>query len=151
MAIKLDMSKVYDKVEWCFLEKIMSKMGFDNKWIKLIMSCINSVSYSVLINGEAYGCITPMRGLRQGDPLSPYMFLLCTKGLTATIVEAERRRQISSISICRGNLTITHLLFANDSVIYCKATEQESRELCAILHKYMEAAGHKHRKVIGLF
>mgnify|MGYP000848354711 FL=1 len=118
-------------------------MGFDNKWINLIMSCINSVSYSVLINGEAHGCITPTRGLRQGDPLSPYMFLLCTEGLTALIVEAEKRRHISGISICRGSPKITHLLFADDSVVYCKASEQESRELCTILHKYEEAAGQK--------
>ena len=121
----------------------MTKMGFDNKWIKLIMSCINSVSYSVLINGVAHECITPTRGLRQGDPLSPYMFLLCTEGLTALIVEAERRRKIIGISICRGSPTITHILFADDSVIYYKATEQESRELCEILQKYEEAAGQK--------
>ena len=135
MTIKLDMSKAYDRVKWCFLEKIMSKMGFDNKWIKLIMSCINSVSYSILINGEAHGCTTPTRGLCQGDPLSPYMFLLYAERLTALIVEAERRRQISSISICRGSPTITHLLFADNSVIYRKSSEQESIELSAILHK----------------
>ena len=135
MTIKLDMSKAYDRVEWCFLEKIMSNIGFDNKWINLIMRCINSVSYSILINGEAHGCITPTRGLRQGDPLSPYMFLLYIEGLTALIVEVERRRQISSISICRGSPTITHLLFVDDSVIYCKALKQESIELSAILHK----------------
>ena len=111
----------------------MTKMGFDNKWIKLIMSCINSVSYYVLINGMAHECITPTRGLRQGDPLSPYMFLLCIEGLMALIVEVERRRKILGISICRGSPTITHILFADDSVIYCKATEQESRELCEIL------------------
>ena len=143
MAIKLDMSKPYDRVEWCFLEKIMTKMGFDNKWIKLIMSCINSVSYSVFINDVAHGCITPTRGLRQGDLLSPYMFLLCIEGLTALIVETERRRKISGISVCRGSPTITHLLFADDSVIYCKATEQESKELSEILHKYEEATGQK--------
>ena len=118
-------------------------MGFDNTWIKLIMSCINSVSYYVLINGMAHECITPTRGLRQGDPLSPYMFLLCIEGLMALIVEVERRRKILGISICRGSPTITHILFVDDSVIYCKATEQESRELCEILQKYEVAAGQK--------
>ena len=121
----------------------MTKMGFDNKWIKLIMSCINSVSYSVLIYGVAHECITPTRGLRQGNHLSPDMFLLCTEGLTTLIVEAKRRRKIFGIFICRGSPTITHLLFADDSVIYCKATEQESRELCEILQKFEEATGQK--------
>ncbi|KAL0001855.1 hypothetical protein SO802_015636 [Lithocarpus litseifolius] len=85
MAIKLDMSKVYDRVEWAYLEVIMRRLGFQERWICLMMMCVNMVSYSVLMNGEPKGRITPTRGLRQGDSISPYLFLLCAEGLSAML------------------------------------------------------------------
>ena len=127
MAVKLDLSKAYDKVEWGFLCNIMTTMGFNDKWISLMMNCISTVSYSILINEVSQGCIFPSRGLRQGDPLSPYLFLLCAKGLTGLIGEVVKNKKLSGISISRGCPTITHLLFIDDSVIYCKANGQESR------------------------
>ena len=71
-AYKLDLSKAYDRVDWGFLEKVLLKLGFQSQWVQRIMSCISSVCYTVRFNGVPSASFTPTRGLRQGDPLSPF-------------------------------------------------------------------------------
>lgn len=90
MAVKLDTSKAYDRVEWYFLEETMKRMGFDVRWIKLIMMCVTSVQYAVVVNGTPCGHIYPTRGWRQGDPISPYLFLICAKVLSSMLSRANR-------------------------------------------------------------
>ena len=79
------MSKAYDRVKWIWLEKIVNRLGFDEKWRKLVMQCVTTITYSVRINGKPKGHIIPTRGIRQGNPLSPYLFLLCAEGLSSLI------------------------------------------------------------------
>ena len=85
------------------------------------MECIKSVTYSVLINGEPKGHIVLMRGIRQGDPLSPYLFLLCTEGLNGLIEQAVSDRHIEGFSLCKYGPKISHLFFADDSLLFCRA------------------------------
>ena len=119
MALKLDISKAYDRVEWPFLEKIMEKLGFLSRWIERVMSCVTAPSFFVLVNGKPHGMIHPARGICQGDPLSPYLFLLCAEGFTALLAKAELDGKITGVSICRGAPRVTNLLFVDDSLLFC--------------------------------
>lgn len=91
VALKIDISKAYDKIIWLFLKGMMWKLGFSNTWINWIMMCVESVNYSVQVNEDQVGPIIPSRGLRQEDPLSPYLFILCAEGLSALIKNSELR------------------------------------------------------------
>jgi hypothetical protein len=84
-AYKLDLSKAYDIVDWNFLEDALLKMGFNRIWVNWIMRCVKSVKFSVLVNGQLTEMFTPSRGPRQGDPLSPYLFLFVAESLTKVI------------------------------------------------------------------
>ena len=141
MAMKLDMSKAYDREEWVFLEKILLKMGFPGAWVAWIMECITTVSYSILVNGEPKGMIVPSRGLRQGDPLSPYLFLFCAEGLNALLRGAAVNGEIQGFSLCRNGPKLTHLFFADDCLIFCRSTLDECNKIQELLDYYETASG----------
>ncbi|KAL0364052.1 UNVERIFIED_CONTAM: putative mitochondrial protein [Sesamum angustifolium] len=138
MALKLDVSKAYDKVEWAFLKQVMLKLGFPSRFVRLIMLCVSSVSYSFMLGGCQFGSLIPERGLRQGDPLSPYLFLLCTESFCSLIQRAESAAHIQGISICRGAPCISHLLFADDTLIFSKASLSSVRAIKDLLEIYGE-------------
>ncbi|KAM6584731.1 hypothetical protein CsatB_011733 [Cannabis sativa] len=122
--MKLDMSKAYDRVEWVFVERMLLKLGFEQQWVDKLMKCVYSVRYSFQLNGQIYGEVIPTRGLRQGDPLSPYLFLICAEGFSALIRHAEEKRDILGLKIARHAPPISHLFFADDSLLMFKASER---------------------------
>ena len=85
MAIKLDLEKAYDYLEWSFIRDTLKVFRIPNNLISLIMSCTSSLAISILFNGGALEAFQPSRGIRQGDPLSPYLFIFCMEVLGALI------------------------------------------------------------------
>ena len=143
MALKLDMSKAYNRVEWRYMEKVLVKMGFCDKWVKLMMECIKTAPYSILISGEPHGNIVPSRGLRQGDPLLLYLFLFCTEGLHGLITKVANDGDIQGVSICKNGPKLTHLLFVDDSLVFCRSTKAECHKLLHVLYTYESASGQQ--------
>ena len=141
LALKLDISKAYDRVEWPFLKGIMTRLGFLEVWINWVMGCVTTPSFSVLINGKPFGNIMPSRGIRQGDPLSPYLFLLCVEGFNSLLFRAEMEGRIKGVSICRRAPSVTNLMFADDSILFCQATLGEVEVINEVLRTYANASG----------
>ncbi|KAK2409029.1 hypothetical protein QL285_044487 [Trifolium repens] len=141
VALKLDISKAYDRLDWDYLRDVMHTIGFSQQWISWIMLCVETVDYSVIFNGSTIGPIVPGRGLRQGDPLSPYLLILCAEGLSALIKKAEDRGDLHGVKICRNAPIISHLLFADDCFLFFRAAESEALVLKNILTIYEQASG----------
>jgi len=106
-----------------------------------MVMCIESVDYSVLVNGEHVGPVLQGRGLRQGDPLSPYLFIICAEGLSSLIRNAEESNNISGTSICRGAPSVSHLLFADDCFLFFKAGETQALVMKNVLNIYEAVPG----------
>ena len=124
-------------IEW----NEVSWKGYFGRWGFMMMECITTILYSLLINGEPTSIIHPSRGIRQGDPLSPYLFLLYIEGLHGLINQAACSGNIRGISIYRNGPRLTHLVFANDSLLFCKAISQECQFVQRILGAFEEASG----------
>lgn len=128
LALKLDMAKAYDCVKWAYLERKLLKMEFPIKFVNLVMKCVTSVSYSFLLNGRPRGEVAPSQGIRQGDPISPYLFLIVSEGFSSLLQKAEENSLIHDISTAVEASSINHLFFADDSLLFCDVIPSEVGE-----------------------
>lgn len=99
VAIKVDFNKAYDRVDWNFLKALLVKMGFHSQWIQWVVECVTTVSFSVLVNGAKRISFKPHRGLRQGDPLSPYLFILVLDVLSKLIDRSVHNGKLTGLRI----------------------------------------------------
>ena len=124
VALKLDMEKAYDRLEWPFIRACLQQLGFHSTWINWVLECITTVSYSLLVNDESTGFITPTRGIRQGDPLSPYFFILCMEALSNTLFkESTIAKSGLGIKLSPGLARLPCLFFADDCLLFCQANK----------------------------
>ncbi|XP_060968321.1 uncharacterized protein LOC133035897 [Cannabis sativa] len=141
MALKLDMHKAYDKMEWDFLDRVLRANGFNERCRQLLMACVTSVSYSVLLNGCPLKKLIPQRGLRQGDPMSPFLFLLRQEVLSKLICKAEGRGLIHGIKIALSAPPVSHLMFADDTILFARANNNEAEKLMECISTYEKWSG----------
>ncbi|GKV07275.1 hypothetical protein SLEP1_g19071 [Rubroshorea leprosula] len=130
---KADFEKAYDCVDWGFLDWMMDSMGFGDKWRKWIRECLSTARISVLINGSPTKEFSVSKGLRQGDPLSPFLFLLVGEGLCGLVKKAECEGMLRGVEIGRGGVVLSLLQFADDTVFIGTADAENVRVVKAIL------------------
>ncbi|XP_062080982.1 uncharacterized protein LOC133785782 [Humulus lupulus] len=141
--VKLDMEKAYDRLDWHFLKAVLSNWGFHDTFVGWIMKCVSTSTFSLLLNGAKAGNLTPSRGLRQDDPLSPALFIIATDVLSRLLLRAESQRKIFGIKVARRGNPITHLLFADDIVLFGRASEREAQNLMECMDIFCSWSGEK--------
>ncbi|KAA3462798.1 reverse transcriptase [Gossypium australe] len=118
-------------------------MGFEPCWINLIMRYISTVSYAVVLNGQIGNNFYPSRGLRQGDPLSLFLFLICGEGLSSLMRLAQREENFRGVKASRRGPQISHLLFVDDCILFGEVTERGAGLLKRMLREYRTCSGQQ--------
>ncbi|XP_072084637.1 uncharacterized protein [Arachis hypogaea] len=143
MAFKIDLEKAYDRVDWRFLEATLVRFGFPKATINLILNCVTSSSLAVLWNGNRLQNFNPKRGLRQGDPMSPYLFVLCMEMLACFISHRVSQGVWNPVAVSRNGPRLSHLMFADDLLLFCKASKAQVIEVMHCLDLFSRASGLK--------
>ncbi|CAA7036314.1 unnamed protein product [Microthlaspi erraticum] len=143
MLLKLDLEKAYDRIRWDFLENTLHAANLPEKWVKWIMQCVSGPSMSLLWNGEKTESFKPLRGLRQGDPLSPYLFVMCMERLCHLIERSIDEKEWKRISLSRGGPKLSHICFADDLILFAEASVGQIRVIRRVLEKFCKASGQK--------
>ncbi|KAL0408606.1 UNVERIFIED_CONTAM: putative ribonuclease H protein [Sesamum radiatum] len=146
MAIKIDLSKAYDRVEWPVLLSLLKATGVCETFVNWISQCISSASFSILINvshqlaslSASFDYFRPSRGIRQGDPLSPYLFIIYAEFLSRLLIHEESLGNLKGVKVCRTAPTISHLFYADDLTIFCRAEETDAITVRRCLSKFEE-------------
>lgn len=130
-------------MDWEFLRHTLQDFGFPSITVSLIMQCVTTSSLSILWNGKRLPSFSPTRGLRQGDPLSPYLFVLCMEKLSLAIQKEVEIGNWLPFRFPKGGPPVSHLLFADDVLLFTKARSSQARLVATILDNFGKASGLK--------
>jgi len=154
LVLKVDFEKAYDRVRWDFLEKVMKGKGFPTKWINWTMSTVRGGRVCINVNGERSEYFRTYRGLRQGDPLSPLLFNIVADALGVMLQSAVSKGHLSGVLTDLISGGVSHIQYADDTVIMIEATEQSIRNLKLILYCFEWLTGLKinyHKSEVFVF
>lgn len=132
---KLAIQKTFWPLELEFPTKTMMKMGFGEKWVNWISYCISTIKFSILFNGSPTGFFSSQRRLRQGDPLSPFLFIIAMESLNDMMKTAQSNSWITGFRVdsrAGNNLEIAHLQYADDTLVFCRANRGQIKFLRVI-------------------
>lgn len=135
------MNKAYDRVDWKFLKAILNTMNFSENWVNWILECVTTVRYTLLINGNLSQSVTLKKGLRQGDPISPFLFLMYANILSLALMKVENQKRIKGVQIGRHGIPITHLFFADNALLFFKHNAHSLANIQDILNWYCSLSG----------
>ena len=143
MALKIDLEKAFDCIEWSFIKEVLVNFNFPSNLIAIVMDCISSIFVSVLFNGGKLPTFSPSRGNYQGDPLSPYIFILCLEYLGLLIQDKIANRTWKPIKASRSNLVFSHLFFADDLMLFGQASLKKSEAIDEVLTIFCRLSGQR--------
>eukprot|EP00253_Pinus_taeda_P017945 PITA_17945 len=136
MIMQLDITKAYDKVNWIYIKKVLIAFGFDHDWVRWVMGLVTSSRFFILVNGLPSEMFTPSRGLRQGDPLSPFLFILMMEGLGRSIKQSKISRKIKGLQLTKNGQAMTHQQFVDDTMLQGIPTIKEASAYKRILNEF---------------
>ena len=140
MTIKVDLEKAYDRLNWYFIFYTLQQTGLRIHFSRLIMECVNSCSMNILWNGEVTEEFFPGSGIRQGDPLSPYIFVLCIEHLSHDITQAVADGNWKPIQLAKHKTPLTHLFFADDLLLFAEASIDLTYTIDVVLENYCQSS-----------
>ncbi|KAK3221018.1 hypothetical protein Dsin_014988 [Dipteronia sinensis] len=138
IAWKIDLAKAYDRLQWHFIQKVLNDIGIEGNLNRLIMNCVSSVQFKVIMNGETSNNFRPKSGIRQCDPLSPYLFVLCMEKLSHIINQKRTEGSWKPVKISRKCPAISHMFFADDLILFGQASMQQAQVMKDCLDIFCE-------------